>query len=215
MLVWRRKLKLRKYWRQEAEGEVSSDAIRLVVFGDSISEGVGATQFRYSYVGRTALYIAEQTGRPVAIANCSMAGATSDDLLAFQLPKADIKNADIILLEIGTNDGHKPRGSQNNLRKNMEYLLANLPLEKTVISDLPFPKLRKKYQAIMTATLKDVKVARAYPSKTFEHLLPSLKLTAGDFWHPNNKGHELWFQAFKPGVDEVLKRQKLLKTKRK
>lgn len=215
VLVWRRKLRLRRYWRSELLREPQKDCFRIVVLGDSISEGVGATAFRYSYVGRVSAYIAEKTGRSVFVANHAMAGATSDDLIKYQLPHADIESADLILLEVGTNDGHKPRGRQENLAKNMKTLLSLLPPDKTVVADLPFPKLRKKYQAIMDEVLGDTKVVRVYPSKAFKHIIPALRVTAGDFWHPNNRGHELWFEVFKPGVTEVLERRKLLKTKRK
>lgn len=215
VLVWRRKLKLRKLWHHTRLSIPDKNALKVVVLGDSISEGVGATALKYSYVGRLGEYIAKSTGRPVAIANYAMAGATSDDIIKHQLPLADIESADLILLEIGVNDGHKPRGTQEGLANNMAHLLSILPHEKTVVSDLPFPKLRKGYQAVMNRALAEVDVARAYPSRAFEHILPSLLVTAGDFWHPNNRGHELWFEVFKPGVNEVLLRRKLLKTKQK
>jgi hypothetical protein len=215
VLVWRRKLKLRGQWHDTRFLIPDKNALKVIVLGDSISEGVGATALKYSYVGRIGEYITKKTGRPVCIANYAMAGATSDDVIKDQLPHADLENADLILLEIGVNDGHKPRGTQENLAKNMAYLLSILPAEKTVVSDLPFPKLRKKYQAIMETTLSTASVARAYPSRAFEHILPSLLVTAGDFWHPNNRGHELWFEVFRPGVTEVLERRKLLKTNEK
>lgn len=214
VLIWRRTAKIRQHWAMLRQ-EQPEKAVRIVIFGDSISEGVGATRSQYSYVSQIGEYVAEQTGRPVSVLNYSVSGATSDDVLADQLPKADLDNANLVLLEIGVNDSIKHRGDLTGFRRNFTQILSQLPLDKTVVADMPFVEFRRKHQAAVEEILNGIKVARAYPSRVFVHFLSLLSATAGDFWHPNDKGHAMWLEAFKPGVYEVLQRTELLKTTEK
>ena len=212
LLVWVHKIQFQKYW--EAQFLIDEpDAVHLVVLGDSISQGVGATRIDRTFVGRTASYIQKATGKPVRIENHSRSGATADQVLARQLPRADLIRADIILLEVGANDTF--RRTPDQYREAMQQIVSLLPLEKTVIADLPYVKIRKPYQRVLEALLKNKKVGRARASAEFKGFLAGLPVTAGDFFHPNNRGYDLWFEAFRPGVDAVLKERSLLKPEAK
>ncbi len=214
-LMWTRKASLRRHWDAQLAREPAPNAIRLVVLGDSLSQGVGASSWQCAWVTLAASYISQQTGRPVHVANYSKAGAITDDVVAHQLPRLDLEKADIVLLEIGVNDGYKPRGTRRQFAANLEKILSVLPADRTVVADLPFPKLRKGYQEIADKVLQKPGLIRVYPSRVFVDFLPMLLTTAGDFWHPNDKGYKLWFEIFRPGIDEVLKRHHLLKSNSK
>jgi hypothetical protein len=76
---------------------IAPNAIRLVALGNSSVEGIGASSAMDSYVGRIATYAGEKTGRPVHIANVAT-GGTITDIVSNQLPKVDLKMADIVVI---------------------------------------------------------------------------------------------------------------------
>ena len=188
-------------------------AVRLVVLGDSISRGVGASVPRRSLVGRVADYIALETDRPVHIANYSQSGATANDVLNKQIPRVDLQVTDVILLEIGVNDSY--RRTVKEFQQDLGAIIKLLPLNKTIIADIPFSKIRRPYQKIAHVILSDKRIIRATVSEAFVHFIPAFWVTSGDFFHPNDKGYKLWFEAFRPGIDTILQRSNLLKSERK
>lgn len=207
LLVLVRKWEFERYWQAQLRSQIAPNAIRLVAFGDSVSQGVGASSPQYSLVGRMARYIKDQTGRPVRVENYSCSGATANHVIDEQIPKADLQAADIILLEIGANDTFKRTPEQ--YRADIQKIVVALPLRKTIIADLPYIKIRKPYQNELEAVLRDKEVARATVSDVFNGIRAAWRTTAGDFFHPNNRGYQVWFDAFRPGIDEVLGRLKL------
>ena len=206
-LVYLKRPYFENYWQAQLAAEMQPNAIRLIVFGDSISRGVGAGSPKNSLVGRSMRYIAEQTGRPVHVANYSRSGATANEVIDVQIPKADLQAADIIMLEIGANDTRKRTPEQ--YRSDLRRIIDALPLEKVVIADIPGLGNRNAYQATIDELLEGEEVARADFGRVFEDLRSALGITAGDFFHPNARGYNLWFQAFRPGIDEVLAKNNL------
>ncbi len=207
-MVFLRKNQYANYWQQEISAGAPKDALRLVVLGDSISQGVGASRVEKGLVGRVARHLRARCGKDVAIKNYSRSGATAEDVAMRQLPLADFDAADVVLLEIGANDTR--RLTPEEYERYLNTIIATLPLEKTVIADVPFVSNREAYQEKLDQVLKGKSAIRA-------HFVPELiqtsswKVTAGDFFHPNDKGYELWFKSFKPGIDEVLEGRSLLK----
>lgn len=201
-LVSTRKRPAGRYWQRQRSRTPDPKAIRLVVLGDSIAQGVGATTPQKSFVGLAAAYITRQTGRPVHIGNYSKSGASAHDILEEQLPQADLARADIIVVEVGVNDSL--RRTLEQFQADIKQLIQALPLEKTVMADLPFVKFRRSYQKVLLAIFKEYHIKPAVASKQFVNFLPALNVTAGDFWHPNDKGYQRWFEAFRPGIDTVL-----------
>lgn len=193
------------YWQVAAAQHLLPDTLKLVVLGDSISVGVGAYSAGKTLVGRAAAYIETQTGRPVRVENYARSGATADDLLDQQLPKADLAGADIILLEIGANDSR--RRTPQQFERAMKEILTKMPPAKTIIADVPGVKNREKYQAILDRLLGNGQYIRADIAQAFSSPRYSYGVTAGDFFHPNNRGYAAWFGAFRPGIDQVLKKR--------
>lgn len=203
VLVLVRKFTFAKYWNKQLQLPVSPKAITLVVLGNSVAQGVGASKPQKTLVGRAVSYITQKTNRPVHIANYSRSGATAHDIIDSQLPNAKLAEADIILVEVGVNDSN--RRTVEEFEADMKTILAALPLEKTIIADVPYPKLRPKYQETASGLLTERAVHCAYPSKVFIELSHDVFVTAGDFFHPNDKGYALWFEAFRPGIEKILK----------
>lgn len=207
-LVFIRKNNYADYWHRSLSTTSPGDVLRLVALGDSISQGVGASKVDRGLIGHVARYIHEQTGREVAVKNYSRSGATAEDVATRQLPLADFDSADIVLLEIGANDTR--RLSPEEYERFLVHIIDHLPLEKTIIADVPFVGNRDAYQAALDEVLEGRTAIRA-------HFIPELlqsstwTITAGDFFHPNDKGYELWFRSFRPGLDTVLAERSLLK----
>ncbi len=211
VLVNRRRFE--KYWLEGLALKPAKNAIKLVALGDSISVGVGAASRVKGLIGLATAYIEKQTGRPVYAQNYSRSGATANEVADIQLPKTNLAAADIILLEIGANDSFKRTPEQYG--HDISRVIAALPLEKTVIADLPYVKIRQPFQAELEKVLQNKSVIRADLSSVFQFTKSSWRITASDFFHPNDAGYLLWFKAFQPGIDEVLRRSNLLKTETK
>lgn len=208
LLVFVRKQQFADYWRAGIRKPDRQGVLKLVVLGDSISQGVGASRISRSLVGRVTDYLQRQTGRDVQVKNYSRSGATAEDVVSTQLSQADLETADLVILEIGAND--TKRITLQDYGKYLRQIMAKLPLEKTIIADVPYVTGRRAYQEKLEQALGENDVARA-------HFVPSLRMsstwsiTAGDFFHPNDKGYDLWFESFRPAIDQVVKRRSLLK----
>src|ERR1700737_869020 len=85
-----------RYWQTQLGQPVPSNGIRLVALGDSSVEGIGASHAMDSYVGRISAYVGQMTGRPVHIANVATGGPITD-IVSNQLPRVDLKTADIVI----------------------------------------------------------------------------------------------------------------------
>jgi acyl-CoA thioesterase-1 len=202
LLVLVGKGRFERYW-QEGLGQLPTEgALRLVVLGDSISVGVGACSRHKTLVGRVAAYLEAQTGRAVHLQNYGRSGATADELLEQQLPQADLAHADVVMLEVGANDSRRRTPAQ--YEKAMKEILNKLPRDKTIIADVPGVKNREAYQAVLDRLLKDERFIRADIVRAFSGPGANFGVTAGDFFHPNNRGYGFWFRAFRPGIDQVL-----------
>lgn len=209
LLVVVQKANFIAYWQTEATRPAAKNAVKIVALGDSVSVGVGAYSVRKTLVGRAAAYIKTQTGRAIWVENWGRSGATADELLKQQLPKAALAEADVILLEIGANDSR--RRTPKQFEQAMKEILAKVPPEKTIIADVPGVKNREKYQAVLDRLLGNGQFIRADIALAFSAPRYSIGVTAGDFFHPNNRGYAAWFAAFRPGIDNVLQNRNIKK----
>ena len=189
----------RRFWLREARRPAPQNAISLVVLGDSVAQGIGATEIRFSYVGRLMRAITELTGRPAQIINLSVSGARMQDVLEHQLPElARLRlRPDIILLEAGANDTaayRLPRFSQT-----VRVLLDGLPPHTIVATVPPFGGRRNRAaRRLNKIIIREVAAHGMSLAPVHEQLLKnsSIRNTSGDFFHPGNRGHGIWFEAF-------------------
>lgn len=184
---------------------VRAGALHYVALGDSAAQGVGATAVSRGYVPRVAEKLQSATGREVLVTNLSVSGATSDDVVRDQLPQlAALEFApDLVTLDIGGNDVIYPGHNAATFERSLEVILAALP-EGSFVADVPWfmvPGLGKASQRMSV-------LASALVERHGHHLVPLHRTsretgvlgyhrhTAGDFFHPNDRGYEGWAETF-------------------
>jgi lysophospholipase L1-like esterase len=187
------------YWQTQMREPVAPNAIRLVALGDSSVEGIGASSATDSYVGRIATYAHEKTGRPVHIANVATGGPITD-IVSRQLPKVDLKTADIVIVA----DDNLRGMSLAQYRATLDAIAAAVPAHRTVISDLPGLPGEDRYQPVLTEVANEHGIMRADVKAIFNGDGRRLDIFSWLPPHLNSKGYGYWFQAFKPKVDVVL-----------
>jgi lysophospholipase L1-like esterase len=191
-----------QYWQDKANQPVPANAIRLVALGDSIMQAIGAAQPDEGIAGRIADYLHAQTGRPVHVSNVSVGGATVQAIIDQQLPRADLHQADLIVVATATD--LERRVPRDTYRANLRTLLRALPPDKTIVSDLPLEPGRGAYQAILEQAANERGVKRADFARVFSGAGRRLDIFSWLFPHLNSKGYYYWFTAFQPEVDKVL-----------
>jgi lysophospholipase L1-like esterase len=203
-----------EYWQGRAN--IPGD-FTLVVIGNSVAQGIGASKPQNSFVGLLASYVAQTTQQSVRVVNLSRSGATTQDALREQAPKlANYPDADLVVLEIGAND---MRGyNSDQFQRNYEQLLQDLPPGKSIVTDVPtfsgHPDLTRRAKA---ANQSLYRLARQYHlpiAPIYETIglklatTPWLWIDASDLFHPNDRGYQLWLNAVRsiPGFDRYVNR---------
>lgn len=195
------------YWKQRA-GE-PGDFLYLAL-GNSAAQSIGASRPENGYVGLLAAQIEHQTGHKVRVVNLSVSGAKIQDLIDHQLPLLRQYRPDLISLDIGANDmqSYEPAGFQRQFAQ----VLNQLPADKTVVATIPFfggrnhpgggrALVANEHISKLTAG-KGFAVADIYsPLKAAGH---SSWIYAPDFFHPNDKGYRIWYDAFWKAVEPKL-----------
>jgi acyl-CoA thioesterase I len=188
------------YWSQP-RGDAGG--LLNVALGDSAAQGVGASSPERGYVSLLASRLETATGRPVQIVNLSSSGARVRDVLDTQLPALAAlgRTPDVITVAIGGNDvrAYDRRVFAREVRR----LAAALP-PGSYVADAPyFMHGRWERHAEEAAALLREEAARwgLRPVGLHEALRaqgPQAMLTqfAADFFHPNDRGHRVWADAF-------------------
>jgi lysophospholipase L1-like esterase len=192
------------YWQARMREPVASDAFRLVALGDSSAMGVGADRPTEGFVGRIATYVEERTGRPVHITNVSVGGATGADLLRHQLPQVDLRTADLVIV---AHSADLTGGSGlDAYRAALETLVARLPSDRTIYSDVPLLPGWEPYQATLAQLTDTAGILRADFAAVFGGEGRRLDIFSWLPPHLNSRGCWYWFRAFQPQVDVILER---------
>ena len=192
------------YWQARMHEPVPANGIRLVALGDSSVLAVGADDPMEGYVGRIANYIKEQTGRPVHICNVSSGGNTAD-VVRDQLPQVDLTAADIVV--VADSNDLESGVSIEDYRANLKTLVAALPADRTVYSDLPLLPGRDPYQAVLEAVTDAHGISRADFTAIFSGEGRRLDIFSWLPPHLNSSGYGYWFKAFRPKIDAILTRR--------
>ena len=200
-----------RYWAQP-QGEPGG--IVYVALGDSAAQGIGASAPDRGYVGLLAERIRAETGRPVLVVNLSVSGAQIADLVGDQLPRLaalppDLQ-PDVVTVAIGGNDVLDY--DRPEFARLAQELVARLPAD-SVVADVPYfmhgDAERRAAQAgevleaaargrgLAVAPLHDAQQARGASAMVTDF--------AADWFHPNDRGHRVWADAFWPSVQRVLR----------
>jgi len=199
--------------------------LRYVALGDSTVEGVGASRPETTYVSRLTARL--RTVYPAAQAvNLGVAGATSADVLAGQLPRAVALDPHLVTLSVGPNDitrGVPVERFERHLAAILDRLAAetravvvvNLipdlavtprfrgsPAQETVGRlTVAFNEALRRQAARHGVTLVDL----YHPSRAEVPARPGL--VAHDGYHPSDAGYARWAELMWAGIRARLGRR--------
>ena len=188
----------RTYW-SSPQGEPGG--LLYVALGDSAAQGVGASRPERGYVGLLAARLSTRCGSPVRVVNLSVSGATVADVLRTQVPALARLRPDIVTVGAGGND--VVGFDAGRFTAEVELLTAALPAG-SFVADVPyFMHAGFERHALQAAGVVSRSAAR--------HNLPVVPLHAAlaargwsamltdfapDLFHPNDRGHRVWADAF-------------------
>lgn len=193
----------RRYWAQP-RGEPGG--LLYVALGDSTAQGVGASRPERGYVGLLAQRLHADTGRAVQVINLSRSGARIDDVLVDQLARLRALQPDLVTIAIGGND---VRGyDRSTWIRQVDALTAALPAG-TIIADVPYFMHghweRDAQQAdTLTRSAREhgLDVVPLHEALRGEGWSAMVTQFAADFFHPNDRGHQVWAKAFWDSIEE-------------
>ena len=194
------------FWR--AQRRESGDLL-YVALGDSAAQGIGASRPDRGYVGLLARSVHAQTGHTVRVVNLSLAGGRLRDVLEKQLPALAKLDADIVTIAIGANDMADFDAAR--FEQQVTQLCDALP-EHAIVAEVPSFYLGRFERSVRAAndilrrvaTRHGLPVARLHRSTVQRTAARTvLRDVAGDFFHPNDRGHAVWASAFAPLVAQA------------
>lgn len=186
------------YW---SESKGVPGGLVYVALGDSAAQGIGASRPSRGYVGLLADRMREQTGREVLVVNLSASGATVRDVVDKQLVQLQALRPDIVSVAVGGNDVPFYDGSR--FTSAVKELTAALPTG-TYIADVPYymhGHWERDALAAgrgLTASARDygLHVVSLHDAARDRGVKAMLTDYAADWFHPNDRGHRVWADAF-------------------
>lgn len=184
---------------------LTTQTIKYVSLGDSLTEGVGASVYQKTYPYLLARKLSSKNN--AELVNLARAGDTSEDVLANQLPQALSARPDLVTLLIGVNDLHNLI-SLKRFEDNYTEIVSNLKKSGAKIYLLSIPYLGSSkiiyppYNLILdfrTKQFNSVIKKKAAEMKVEYIDLYSLKkgptFYSPDQFHPSDFGYEEWSKA--------------------
>lgn len=192
------------HWGERAA--TPDGVIHYVALGDSAAQGVGASSVEASYVSLVAERLRKATGRPVAVTNLSVSGAVSGDVVRDQLPvlRKLRFTPDLVTLDIGGNDVvFSGSNTVETFSASLDTILGELP-EGSYVGDVPWftlPNLGIRAKQMSAVAAKLIKLHDHHLVPLFDATKKTGYLhfhrhTAGDWFHPNDKGYLAWADLF-------------------
>ncbi|MCW2714650.1 MAG: esterase [Frankiales bacterium] len=184
-----------------------------VALGDSAAQGIGASTPDRGYVGLLADRLRRSTGGPVEVVNLSKSGARISDVLDTQLPALTAlrRSPDVLTVAIGGNDIRAY--DRATFAAETERLTAALP-PGTYVADAPY-FMHGNWERDATQAaglLRQEAAARGLRPVALHDALESQGWTAmltqfaADWFHPNDRGHRVWADAFWREIEPGLRR---------
>lgn len=188
------------YWSQP-RGETGG--LLYVALGDSAAQAVGASDPQHGYVSLLADRLRDSTGKPVEIVNLSKSGARITDVLDTQLPALAAlgRTPDVVTVAIGGNDVRAY--DRATFAREADRLAAALP-KGTYVADAPYfmhghwerdadQAARLLRQEVAEEGLRPVALHDALKAQGARAMFTQF---AADWFHPNDRGHRVWADAF-------------------
>ena len=200
------------HWQQR--GRVDAGTILYTALGDSAALGIGASAPDAGYVGLVAEEIGAITGERVRVRNLSIDGATLAVCIRDELPRLKALNPDICTLAIGANDvwTFEPERFAAEFATICEALPAG-----SIVSELPSFSVVPVGHRVRAANriIHAIAAEHGFPvapltaTTSVGGLVAALLGSAGDLFHPNDRGHRRWAAAFLPLVREAVARSRV------
>lgn len=188
------------FWSEPRGG---TGGLLYVALGDSVAQGIGASSPQNGYVGLLVDRLRDSTGKPVQVVNLSRSGARIRDVLDTQLPALDAlgRRPDVVTVAIGGNDVRAY--DSTTFAAEAERLAAALP-DGAYVADAPFfmhgrwERDADQAAALLKASavehgLRPVPLHDALRAQGWQAMLTQF---APDWFHPNDRGHRVWADAF-------------------
>jgi len=190
------------WWRARFD---RGGALLYVAMGDSAAQGIGASSPARSYVGRLSAYIRRQGHTSLRVVNLSVSGSTTWLCRKDQLPKFEKYEPDVVTVAIGAND--IVQFDPESFEKNIRVIYGALP-SHAIVGDLPamwIPDREKKLveaNRIVRRVADEfgLTVAPLYATTRKQGFFRTYRNSAGDLFHPNDRGYRVWASAFEPAV---------------
>ncbi len=203
------------------EGQGRENTLVYIALGDSLTAGIGASDHMKPFPVLIAQSLAKRY-ESVVLNNFGQPQATTADVLNSQinLAKTNISPAKnphlttVITIFIGINDLHNFE-SLNNFKKNYQEIISGLKTNnqaKIVLINLPYLgsktllppfnylvdyRTQKYNEAIKSLAEKNnLQLIDLYTS-TQASMKNDQGLYSSDFFHPSDKGYQLWAQVIK------------------
>lgn len=200
------------YWAARRDEAKSSRAIVFMAIGDSTAQGIGASKPDKGYVGILAEKIELETGRPVKVVNVSLTGAQMQDAANRQAQLIEKYKPDVLTVVVGMHDvkDFQPAAFAASL----DDLLINLP-KGSIISDVPTlgggpaeDRVEQMNKIIVDRIRKEPVIY--VPLYDYTRSKDSVfQNYAYDWYHPNDRGYEIWAEAIWPSVQQRLRQLKV------
>jgi len=196
------------WWRDRFDRK---GKLLYVAMGDSAAQGIGASSPARSYVGRLSAYMRRQSHTSLRVVNLSVSGSTTWLCRKDQLPKFEKYEPDVVTVAIGAND--IIQFNPESFEKNLRVIYGALP-SHAIVGDLPamwIPDREKKLveaNAIVHRIAGEfgLTVAPLYETTRRQGFFRTYRNSAGDLFHPNDRGYRVWASAFEPAVAARLAR---------
>lgn len=178
---------------------------KLVILGDSISEGYGvAKTSSYPYLLEKKL---KDSGQNIAITNASVSGSTTASAVKRVQWVAKSK-PDVLLLALGANDGLRGL-SVTEMEKNLSHAIetAQTAHIKVILAGIYAPpNYGKKYSEDFRKVYE--KLAKKYKLHLVPFILKQVggvaKFNQADGIHPNEEGHKIIAETIYQSIKDQL-----------
>lgn len=192
----------------------SSGALTYVALGDSAAQGVGVDDPRQGYVSVLHSRLEQETQQRISLVNLSVSGATIGTLIRDQLPRlVTLPTPTFVTCLIGGNDvaalGRPFKAPA--FRAAAERLVQSLPAHAVLgavpsFGHWPYERRAKNANTALhdAGTARSLRIADLHqPTRA---LLPwrYISILAGDFFHPDERGHQLWSDVLWPQLHQTV-----------
>jgi lysophospholipase L1-like esterase len=203
---------------------VGGETLRYLVLGDSTAVGEGG-DYEQGIAVETARHLA-RGGRGVELTNVAVSGARVHDVLTEQLLRADLAQADLVLVDAGANDVvHLTRSGAvaRDLERIVKALLRANCKMKIVVTGSPdmstpprIPRLLRglagvRFRAVNRIAKEVVKRHELTFAPIAERTGPIFArdrtLFSADRFHPNDRGYAVWIPVLNEALDQALESQ--------